>query len=343
MAATIPVILSGGSGTRLWPLSRRSNPKQLQRLIGSSSLLEATVARVADLSRHLMVVASAGTLDLIEPQLPPHARVIAEPVGRNTAPAVAVAAMLSSAEDVLLMLPADHHIDDVASFRIAVDKAVEAASDGKLVAFGILPTRVETGFGYIVPSGIGREVQTIKRFVEKPEPSVARTLIDEGALWNSGMFALPAGLVLEELRVFVPEVVQAVEGALRTSRIHGTRVELGTGFVDSPSVSIDVAVMERTDRAVVVPLEAGWSDVGSWESLWEIGDKDSSDNAVTGDVVTMDSRQNYLRSEGPLVATIGVEGLVVIATQDAVLVAPRDRVQEVKRLVEMLESRPDLT
>jgi mannose-1-phosphate guanylyltransferase/mannose-6-phosphate isomerase len=344
MATTIPVILSGGAGTRLWPLSRLESPKQLQRLLGASTMLESTMSRVDHLDGPVVVVAGLEWLDQIAATIPTGRprRLIGEPIGRNTAPAVAAAALTAEPDDVLLVLPADHHIADKDAFRIAVDRAVEVASSGRLVTFGVVPGRIETGFGYIIPITSDQEASSpvdsysIDRFVEKPDAALAAALIESGALWNSGMFVFPAGLLIQELSRHAPEVLARVEGSLRSSVSTENRVELGPEFADAPDVSIDVAVMEPTERGAVVLLDAGWSDVGSWESLWELSEQDPTGNVTIGDVVALESSRNYLRSDGPLIAVIGIEGLIVVATDDAVLVVPRDRAQDVKSLVQVL-------
>ena len=350
MATTIPVILSGGVGTRLWPLSRLSSPKQLQQLLGSHTMLESTIARVDHLDGPIVVVAGVDSLDRIAAAIPSgrSSRLIGEPTGRNTAPAVAAAALTASPDDLLLILPADHHVADVATFRAALDRAVDVASSGRLVTFGVVPGRLETGFGYIIPrtGDDGSDVRSIDRFVEKPDAAMASELIESGALWNSGMFLFPAGILIEELSRHAPEILTRVEASLRSSvsvdnsiepwHLESWRIELGPEFATAPALSIDVAVMEPTDRGAVISLEAGWNDVGSWESLWEVGERNPMGNVTIGEVVAVESSGNYLRSEGPLVAVIGVEGLVVVATDDAILVVPRDRAQDVKGLVEMV-------
>lgn len=307
-------------------------------------MLESTISRVDHLDGPVVVVARVDSLDQIAASIPAGrpSRLIGEPIGRNTAPAVAAAALAASSDDMLLVLPADHHIADQAAFRVAVDRAVEVASSGRLVTFGVVPGRIETGFGYIIPmpsdQGASSQVDShsIDRFVEKPDAVMAADLIESGALWNSGMFVFPAGLLIEELSRHAPEVLTRVEESLRSSVSNENRIELGPEFADAPDLSIDVAVMEPTDRGAVVLLDAGWNDVGSWESLWELSEQDPTGNVNIGEVVALESSRNYLRSDGPLIAVIGIEGLVVVATDDAVLVVPRDRAQDVKSLVEVV-------
>lgn len=311
-------------------------------------MLRSTMARVDHLDGPTFIVANIDFLDRIAAQVPPGRpiRLIGEPTGRNTAPAVAAAALSASPDDVLLVLPADHHISDVSAFRQVVDTAVEAAARGRLVTFGVVPTRRETGFGYIIPAGSASvlssrgEVRPVERFVEKPDASKAAELIEAGALWNSGMFAFPVGVLIEEFARHAPEILSRVQEAIRSAISDDNRIELGPEFASAPALSIDVAVMEPTTKGVVVSLDAGWNDVGSWESLWEMSEQDDNGNVNIGEIVVLDSSGNYLRSEGPLIAAIGVEGLVVVATADAVLIVPRDRAQEVKSVVEMIGERP---
>ncbi|MDP3983864.1 MAG: sugar phosphate nucleotidyltransferase, partial [Acidimicrobiia bacterium] len=288
-----------------------------------------------------LIVANVDHLDEVESQIEDPALVVGEPVARNTAPAVAAAALLCSSEDVLVVLPADHHIADLEAFRQAVEVAVAAASKGFLVTFGIVPDRPESGYGYIVGGEECEGGRRIERFIEKPDPATAADLIARGARWNGGMFAFRAGVVIEELQAHAPRVLSAVRAAIVSGAKSGNRLRLGDEFGDSPEISLDVAVMERTDRGLVVSLDAGWSDAGSWESLYEMGDQDQAGNVITGDVVTVGAVNSYLRSEGPLVAAVGVDNLVVVATTDAVLIASRDRVQDVKALVEQLRDRPE--
>jgi mannose-1-phosphate guanylyltransferase/mannose-1-phosphate guanylyltransferase/mannose-6-phosphate isomerase len=305
-------------------------------------MLQATLGRVQDLASPL-IIANTEHLPDIARQVGKQARLVGEPIARNTAPAVAVAALLQEPDDVLLVLPADHHIADAAAFRRAVDVAVEAAEGGHLVAFGIVPTKPETGYGYIIGGEEALGGRVIERFVEKPDRATAANLIDRGARWNGGIFAFQAGVLLEEMEAMVPDVIEASREALEQARKTDDVLELGDAFARAPALSIDVAVMERTSRGLMVSLDAGWSDAGSWASLYELGVHDQAGNVVAGDVVAEDVTGSYLRGEGPLVAVLGVENLVVVATPDAVLVASRERVGEVKALVERFsDRRPDV-
>lgn len=339
MPAIVPVILSGGSGTRLWPVSSPGAPKQLQSLFGDRTLLQATADRVSHLGERLMVIANRQHLSAIRDQLSPDrpTLLVGEPVARDTGPAVAAAALLSHSNDILLVLPADHYFRSVSAFKEAVDRAVTAAVDGYLVTFGIVPTRVETGYGHIVPAEPTSTGYRIERFVEKPDSGTASSLNKSGALWNSGMFVFAAGLMVTELERQRPGLLGAVRGALPSGPPSMGEIELGPSFAEADNVAIDVAVMEPTDKGVVVPLDAGWSDVGSWASLWELGDPDEDGNVTIGRVIDMGSKGSYLRSDGPLIAAIDLEDLVVVATPEAVLVAKRGSTQDVKKIVEMLE------
>ena len=343
MPSTLPVILSGGSGTRLWPLSRRLAPKQLQPLIGNATMLQTTVQRVANLGQAPLVIANVDHLEEIKSQVPASSQLVGEPVARNTAAAVAAAALLASEDTVLLILPADHYIADVDAFHRAVAGAVTAAQSGYLVTFGVVPDRPETGYGYIIVGEEQREGRRVARFVEKPDALTAAELIAGGALWNGGMFAFQAGILREEMARYEPAVVKAVTAAITGAKHQGNVVVLGDEFAAAPSISLDVAVMERTDRGLVVALDAGWSDAGSWESLYSLGAKDERGNVVIGDVVADGLAASYVRSEGPLVVALGVHNLVIVATHDAVLVTSRDRAQDVKALVERLEDRAEVS
>jgi len=345
-----PVILSGGSGTRLWPMSRTLYPKQLLSLLGQDSLLQQTVRRVADRQGFAapLLVANEEHRFIIAEQLREIAAVpralLLEPVGRNTAPAACIAALaLTEAEPDLLMLvmPSDHTIGDLAAFADAVEGAATAARAGALVSFGITPQRAETGYGYIRRGSEldgAKGVFAVAEFVEKPGPEQAQAYVASGEhSWNSGMFLFPARVYLDELERLRPDMVAACRDALATAQRDSDFVRLGReAFAGCDSDSIDYAVMEHTRRAAVVPVSMGWSDIGSWDALWEMGDKDQHGNSIEGNVVAEDARNCYLRSEAGLVAAIGIEDLVVVSTADAVMVAPRNRTQDVKKLVARL-------
>lgn len=303
-------------------------------------MLQATVARVSSMSERLLIVANRNHLSAIDRQLPEGSEhlLIGEPTPRNTAPAVAAAALLVDPDDVMLVLPADHHFASLAEFRKGVDQALEPAANGYVVTFGIVPTRVEAGYGHIVPAEAVGSGYRIERFVEKPATAEAARLNATGALWNSGMFAFTARLVLAELERHRPGLVETVRRSLPASPSARGEIELGPSFADAESVSLDVAVMEQTHLGLVVPLDAGWSDVGSWASLWELGEPDESGNVKRGRVLALGTKGSYLRSDGPVVAAIDVEDLVVVATPDAVLVARRGSAQDVKKIVELLET-----
>lgn len=306
-------------------------------------MLQQTLSRVAHLSHPSLIVANWSHLDDITAQVSESVQLVGEPEARNTAPAVAAAALLTAEEDVLLVLPADHHIEDRDAFRATIAQAETGAREGYLVTFGIVPDRPEAGYGYIVRGDPHSPGFLIDRFVEKPDLDSAQQLIAEGALWNGGMFAFQAGVVLAELERHAPQVLDAARRAVESSSRRGTAIMLGEEFGEAPSLSIDVAVMERTEQGLVIPLDAGWSDAGSWESLYDLGPVDAAHNVVLGDVVIEGVTNSYLRSEGPLVAVLGVDDLVVVATNDAVLVSSRERAQDVKALVERLQSRPEVT
>jgi mannose-1-phosphate guanylyltransferase/mannose-6-phosphate isomerase len=346
----VPVILSGGAGTRLWPLSRELYPKQLLPLMGSHTMLQDTALRLSGMDvttpvvvcndAHRFLVAEQLRLIDIQPRA-----IVLEPSGRNTAPAIALAAHAAlkgvpkDEDPVLLVLPADHVIRDIAAFQAAAITALAAAKEGKLVTFGIIARTPETGYGYIRRGESLGTVQRIAQFVEKPNAERAQSFVDSGEYyWNSGMFVFRARHYLEELDRFAPQIGAACRESFvnATSDLDFTRVD-PKRFESCPSDSIDYAVMEKTAQAVVVPLDAGWSDVGSWASLHAASDADGDGNVARGDVVTEDSSNCYLYSESRLVAAVGLQDHVVIETKDAVLVAPKDRVQEVKALVGRLK------
>lgn len=343
-----PVLLSGGAGVRLWPLSRRLMPKQLLNLASDRSMLEETVARVLDPARFAppTVICSEDHRFIIAEQMrgmAPRSALILEPTGRNTAPAAAVAALRVVADDpdgVMLVLPADHVIRDGAAFAAAVEQGLAAAD--RLVTFGVAPDRPETGYGYIRRGGAlpGLDgVFAIDRFVEKPDAATAARLIESGGhFWNSGMFLLPAKLYLQELERYEPGVVAACRAALDGAAHDLDFLRLpAEAFGAAPDISIDCAVMERTDRAAIVPVDMGWTDVGSWSALWDIADKDENGNACIGDTALAGARGCYVRSEGHLTAVVGLDDVVVVTTEDATLVAHKDKVQDVKPLVERLK------
>ncbi len=345
-----PVILCGGSGTRLWPLSRALQPKQLLALAGSRSLLQETYARVdgfGDHSGRPLVLCNESHRFLVQAQLREvgaRPTLILEPAGRNTAPAVAVAAMEAAAgrdqDALLLVLPSDHVIADVAAFQRAVRTAVPAAQAGQLVTFGVVPDRPETGYGYIC-SGPGDGVRPVERFVEKPDLGAARDYVASGRyLWNSGMFLFTARSYLRELAEHAEDIRVACERARAEGRRDTDTITLGTeAFLACRAQSVDYAVMEKTSRAGVVALSAGWSDVGSWAALHDISPADAAGNALTGDVVAIGCSNSYVRAESRLVGVVGLDGCIVVETKDAVMVAPKARAQEVKALVDELTAR----
>jgi mannose-1-phosphate guanylyltransferase / mannose-6-phosphate isomerase len=349
----VPVILCGGTGTRLWPLSRASYPKQYWALAGDGeeTLLQQTQQRLEGLpglappllicnEGHRFIVAEQMRQIGVEP-----AGILLEPIGRNTAPAVAVAALQATAkgdDPLLLVLAADHVIRDAAAFRASVEAGRAAAEAGLLVTFGIVPTGAETGYGYIEAAEPLRSEAPvpIARFVEKPDLATAEQFLAAGRFtWNSGMFLFRASAILAELERLAPEVVSSCRAALDqdTADLDFLRLER-EAFASCPSVAIDVAVMERTGLGTVLPLEAGWSDVGSWSALWETADQDAHGNVLRGKVISEGARNCYLRSEHRLVVGLGVEDLVVVETDDAVLIAHRDRAQDVRTIVRQLEA-----
>ena len=348
----VPVLLSGGTGSRLWPLSRETYPKQLLSLLDDKTLLQQTALRVADPSLFAdpVVVANAEHRFAIGEQLRAvgiaDSTIVLEPLGRNTAPAVAIAALLAIESDpdaVILAMPVDHWVPDHVAFRSAVSTGLMAARHGRFVLFGQRPTVPATRFGYIrMGNGLAAmpDVHDVAAFVEKPDRAmVERLLACNEHLWNSGIFLLPARVFLDELEMLAPDVLAACRGSLAgaTSDLDFLRLEQ-RAFEACPSISIDYAVMEKTDRAVVVRAPFDWNDIGSWSSLWTMGDKDQSGNVAIGDVVLEDASGCYVRGEGQLVAALGVEDLIITATPDVVLVTARNRDQEVGRLVERLKT-----
>jgi mannose-1-phosphate guanylyltransferase len=340
----VPVILSGGSGTRLWPLSRAGRPKQMLDLLGGGSMLGVTAARVADdaLFAPPMLVAGAGQADAIEAALPQAGNLILEPEAKNTAPAIALAALAADADDVLLILPSDHMIGDAAGFRDAARRALPFAQEGWIVTFGMKAERAETGYGYIERGpALGEGVHKAVRFVEKPDAATAGRYAAGGRHdWNGGIFLMRAGTYLDALAAHAPEIAKAARAAMAGATRKGRRVlPDAAAFAASPALSIDYAVMEKADKVAVLPVSIGWSDVGSWDALYDVAARDEDGNAISGDVLSLGARGCVIRSEGPLVAAIGIEDLVVIATADAVLIVPKAQSQRVREAVEALKEQ----
>jgi mannose-1-phosphate guanylyltransferase / mannose-6-phosphate isomerase len=343
-----PVVLSGGSGTRLWPLSRGHYPKQFLPLVSKNTMIQETLLRLNGLEGLQAPIAVCNedhrfmmAEQLWEIGVKPKA-IILEPVGKNTAPAVTLAALSAeSKSDVLLVLPADHVISDISAFHKAAQQAEKLAQEGYLVTFGIVPTHAETGYGYIMKdtTKVGNAFK-VEAFVEKPDMATAKNYVKSGDyLWNSGMFAFTAGNFLQELEKFNPEMLSACQQALSAAKtdLDFTRLDK-TIFSTCPADSIDYAIMEKTGKSVVIPLDAGWNDVGSWSALWDVTEKDETGNAISGDVMTVDTQNSYVYSEDKLVTVIGLENLVVVETKDAVMIAAKDRVQEVKAIVDQLKN-----
>jgi len=347
----IPVILSGGVGSRLWPLSRGMYPKQLLCLADAElSMLQQTVMRTADINDigSSIVVCNEEHRFIVGEQLQQvgakDVQILLEPEGRNTAPAIALAAFSIATQDpneVMLVMPADHIIADLDQFRRSVNQAKALAEEGSLVTFGIVPQNPETGYGYIKAGpAIGGFGFDVADFKEKPDFEKAQKYINSGDYyWNGGIFVFKASEYLNELKRFEPEVFDAAQKAILESRpdLDFVRVNL-EAFSQSPSISIDYAVMERTDKAKMVPLDAGWSDVGSWSALWDVSEKDENGNAISGDVIAVDTKNSHIYSESKLVSVVGVDNLVVVETDDAVLVSDREHSQNVKAIVSRLES-----
>ncbi|SPY22984.1 Mannose-1-phosphate guanylyltransferase rfbM [Photobacterium damselae] len=354
MNMILPVIMAGGSGSRLWPLSRTHYPKQFIPLVNEYSMLQNTVTRLEQLSTlSPIVICNNEHRFMIAEQLREmninDSSIILEPIGRNTAPAIALAAFkaISNGDDpLLLVLAADHVIKNELAFTDAVNLATPEALKGRLITFGIVPTHAETGYGYIKQGqAISDEIYHVEAFVEKPDFITAKNYLHHGGYcWNSGMFLFKASVYLEELKKFNPDIYSICEKAIKSSftdldfiRIHK---EI---FEQCPDDSIDYAVMERTDKAAVIPLDAGWSDVGSWSALWDVQSKDNNDNVTKGDVLVDSVSNSYIYSQDKLIAAVGVDNLVIVETKDAVLVANKDKVQDVKNIVNQLkqDGRPE--
>ncbi len=348
-----PVILSGGAGTRLWPLSRALYPKQFLPLAGEHTMLQDTVLRVSEArfaapllicnDEHRFIAAEQLRAIGCSPR-----EIILEPVGRNTAPAVAVAALrlreLAGEQALLLVMPSDHVIQDRNAFLQAVEQAAAAARQGAMVTFGITPDRAETGYGYIrlgAPWTTPERVHGVAQFVEKPDQATAEGYLASGGyVWNSGLFLFSVQTYLSELERHQPDMLGACQKALdsRSHDLDFTRLEKAA-FAASPADSIDYAVMEKTTAAAVVPVAMGWSDVGSWSALWDIGEKDAAGNVLSGDVIAQDTENAYIRADSRLVAVAGLRDVVAVVTDDAVLLAHRDSVQDVKAIVSELKAQ----
>ena len=348
-----PVLLCGGSGTRLWPLSRADMPKQLQALAHEDTMLQATALRVRDATAQLrfgrpLVVSGEAHRFLVSEQLlhvhvQPEA-VILEPQGRNTAPAIAAAALWHVRQGrpdmLMLVMPSDHLIGNEDAFRDAIEQAAPAATAGQLVTFGIRPSEPATGYGYIEPvSGDGSGVRPVKRFVEKPDAPTAEAYVKAGLLWNAGIFLLRADALLDAIERHAPEVASGTRSAMDGMVQDGLFWRpCADAFATIPSISIDYAVMERSDAVSVVPVDMGWSDVGSWDALWRVTAPDCDGNVLRGAGALVHCRDSLVRNDGgPFVAALGLENMVVVATGDAVLIAPRDRAEEIRKVVERIE------
>ncbi|MCC5519742.1 mannose-1-phosphate guanylyltransferase/mannose-6-phosphate isomerase [Vibrio splendidus] len=345
-----PVIMAGGTGSRLWPLSRELYPKQFLNVIGDMTMLQQTASRLSDVEHeapiiicneeHRFIAAEQMRLGGFK-----HGGIILEPIGRNTAPAIALAALQAMSnssnddEPLLLVLAADHIIENELAFTNAVKKAQALAVSDKLVTFGIIPNSPETGYGYIKAGIQQGDAYTVREFVEKPDLATAeKYLAENDYYWNSGMFLFKASRYLEELAKFEPEILDTCKQSIAKPSKDAEFIRVDSEvFKSCPDKSIDYAVMEKTDSAVVVPMDAGWSDVGSFSSLWDISVKDENQNVTKGDVITVDSTHNYICAENKLVAIVGVDNLVVIETKDAILVANKDKVQDVKNVVNKLK------
>ena len=344
----LPVVMAGGSGTRLWPLSRTLYPKQFLSLNSRLTMLQETLRRLDKVEhKPALVICNESHRFIVAEQLRKeslkHSGILLEPVGRNTAPAVALAAlqaMVTGDDPILLVLAADHEIQNEDNFIDAVLAAKNFAEQGKLVTFGIVPTSPETGYGYIKSGeSLDGKGYKVAAFVEKPELHVAQQYISDGGyLWNSGMFMFRASVFIDELKKFRPDILASCQRSLSSSIQDLDFIRLdNASFSCCPEESIDYAVMEKTAEAVVVPLNAQWSDVGSWSALWEISSKDQSGNAIRGDVLVEDATDSYLYSQHRLIGAVGVKDLVVVETKDAVLVAHKDKVQQVKNIVAQLK------
>ncbi len=356
-----PVVLSGGSGTRLWPLSRKSHPKQLLPLLNQTSLLQDTINRLDGLKNidQTVVICNEEYRFMVAEQVRATnigaSAIILEPIGRNTAPAIALAAFNAlkenvqnseeegSEDTVLLVLPADHDIKNVDEFHKAIKTGLEQAKKGHFVTFGIVPASPETGYGYIkAADSVGiNEVANIEQFVEKPDLDTATKYLNEGGYyWNSGMFMFKASEYLNALQEYSPEIYNASQNAFNAALHDMDFIRVGIEeFKKCPSDSIDYAVMEKVKNAVVIPVDIGWNDVGSWSALHEIGEQDENNNIFIGDTISVSTKNSYVRAEHKLVTTLGIEDLIIVDTDDALLVANKNHVQDIKQIVETLSNK----
>ena len=344
--AIIPVILSGGSGTRLWPMSRPERPKQLLALTGKETMLQLTAQRTtSDRFGAPIVVANAAHADLVDEQLAATGAlprlIILEPGARNTAPAIALAALApGSGSDALLVMPSDHVIGDLTAFYAAIEAAMPFVERGWLVAFGITPDKPETGYGWMqVGAAVGEGIHRVARFVENPPREQAEAMLAAGDhVWNGGIFLFRADAYLAALAVHAPGILVAAQDAMNAARVQGGRLYPdAAAFATSPDESVDYAVMEHAERVAVVPVSMEWSDVGSWDALHAISDTDADGNAHAGPVLAIDTRNCLVRSDGVRIALVGVEDLIVVASGDDLLIMPRGRSQEVKKLIEAMK------
>ncbi len=346
MTRITPVILSGGSGTRLWPLSTDKCPKQFLPLTGPRSLFAETLTRCADADRFTppLIVGGARHADLVAAAAPAGSAILLEPAARNTAPAIALAALAAGDDALLLVMPSDHVITDLGAFLVAVDRARRAAMAGWLVTFGITPTGPETGFGYIACGDALADapgVHRAARFIEKPAPDRAAAMLAAGGhVWNAGIFLMRADRFLAELGAHHPAMLAACRDAMARAQHDGAVIRPdGDAFAACPADSIDYAVMERADRVAVVPVSCGWSDVGSWDALADMGPHDDDGNRVSGDVIALDTANSLVLADGVTVTLVGVSDLIVVASGGKLLITPRGRSQDVKRIVEALKAR----
>jgi mannose-1-phosphate guanylyltransferase len=342
----IPIIMSGGSGTRLWPLSRKNKPKQFLNLFGELSLFQNTITRLSGVTaleapvivcneaHRFMVAEQLQEIDIVQSDI------LLEPCAKNTAPAVALAALQAlerGGDPLMLVLAADHLIQDIAVFHSAIEQAKKQAESGKLVTFGIVPTMAHTGYGYI-QAQTNDNVSGVAAFVEKPDFDTAQEYLNSGRYyWNSGMFMFKASIILAELERHSPEILGSCRSALAASVTDLDFIRIDSlSFESCPADSLDYAVMEKTDKAVVIPLDAGWSDVGSWSSLWENQVQDEKGNALVGDVVVHDVNDSYIHSESRLVTVLGLDNIVMVETTDAVMVADKSKAEQIKKVVDQL-------